>query len=377
METNSREVIANIPRLNEFMDREGIAALVLRSGKNFTYLAGFAFPGTLARHLDFPDSPRGVLLVWPRHGEPVMVLNSYAAPVAKRDSWLKEIEIYDDYAESPYSRMADVLTRMGVDQAKVGFEKTYLSAARWEEVSRLLPGVTMVDCAELMDRVRWIKTPGEVALLREGADILDEAYLEVFPDVREGDTEREVHSRVVQSCIRRGAQWAHGILNSSRNTVTYGGEGDEQFRRGDIIRNDYVSYYLGYPGHQSRTVVVGTPTAEQRRTYESVRDIYRMTINQCRVGVKGSAIYQFASDKFRDAGFQGRVALAGHGVGAWWHQQQPYLVGTCEYELEEGMVLALEPHVGYWHLQDMILVTGDGPQLLSTRFNTDEMLVAG
>ena len=377
METNSREVIANIPRLNEFMDREGIAALVLRSGKNFTYLAGFAFPGTLARHLDFPDSPRGVLLVWPRHGEPVMVLNSYAAPVAKRDSWLKEIEIYDDYAESPYSRMADVLTRMGVDQAKVGFEKTYLSAARWEEVSRLLPGVTMADCAELMDRVRWIKTPGEVALLREGADILDEAYLEVFPDVLEGDTEREVHSRVVQSCIRRGAQWAHGILNSSRNTVTYGGEGDERFRRGDIIRNDYVSYYLGYPGHQSRTVVVGTPTAEQRRTYESVRDIYRMTIDQCRVGVKGSAIYQFASDKFRDAGFQGRVALAGHGVGAWWHQQQPYLVGTCEYELEEGMVLALEPHVGYWHLQDMILVTGDGPQLLSTRFNTDEMLVAG
>ena len=41
------------------------------------------------------------------------------------------------------------------------------------------------------------------------------------------------------------------------------------------------------------------------------------------------------------------------------------------------MVLALEPHVGYWHLQDMALVTADGPQLLSTRMSTDEMLVAG
>ena len=109
--------------MNEFMDRQGLSAIVARSGKNFTYLAGFSFPGTLARHLDFPDSPRGVLLVWPRHGEPVMVLNSFAAPLARRDSWLKEIEIYDDYAESTYSRMAEVLIRMSLDREKVGFEK--------------------------------------------------------------------------------------------------------------------------------------------------------------------------------------------------------------------------------------------------------------
>ena len=241
----------------------------------------------------------------------------------------------------------------------------------------MLPGINMFDCTELMDRVRWIKTDREVALLIKAADILDEAYLEVFPQVREGDTEREVHSRIVQSCIRRGAEWVHGILNSSRNTVAYGGEGDMEFPKGDIIRNDYVSYHLGYPGHQSRTVVVGQPTDEQRRIYQNMRDIYRSTIDQCRIGVKGSAIHEFATAKFREHGYEGRVALAGHSVGAWWHQQEPYLVGSCNYELEEGMVLALEPHVGYWHLQDMVLVTQEGPRLLSARFNTDEMLVVG
>ena len=95
------------------MDEEGVSAVVARSGKNFTYLAGFAYPGTLARHLEFPDSPREVLLVWPRLGEPVMVLNSYAAPLARRDSWLERIEVYDDYAESPYERAADVLSADG------------------------------------------------------------------------------------------------------------------------------------------------------------------------------------------------------------------------------------------------------------------------
>jgi Xaa-Pro aminopeptidase len=65
MVARQSEIIANVQRLHEHMDRAGCAALVVRSGKNVTYLAGFAYPGTLARHLNFPDSPREVLLVWP------------------------------------------------------------------------------------------------------------------------------------------------------------------------------------------------------------------------------------------------------------------------------------------------------------------------
>jgi Xaa-Pro aminopeptidase len=316
-----------------------------------------------------------VLLVWPRHDEPVLIVNYFAAPLARRDSWLRRLEIYDDYAESPYTRVAEVLTQMGLERETVGFEKIYLSAARWEKIRELLPEVRMVDCTVMMAQVRWVKTPGEIARFKEAADLLEGAYLEVFPTVVAGETERDVHSRLVASCIRRGAQWAHGILNSSRNTVAYGGEGDTVFQPGDIIRNDYVAYYRGYPGHQSRTVVLGRPSEEQKKTYVIMRDIYRRTIEQCRVGVPASAIHAFAAEQFRRHGYGDRVSLVGHGVGPWWHQQEPYLVSTCQQPLEDGMVLALEPHVGYWHLQDLIVITRDGPQLLSDRFNTDDMFV--
>ena len=90
----------------------------------------------------------------------------------------------------------------------------------------------------------------------------------MLPIVRPGDTERLVHSRIIESCLRRGANWAHGILNSSRNTVSYGGESDMAFDAGDIIRNDYVSYLNGYPGHQSRSVCVGKPSDEQLKMYQ-------------------------------------------------------------------------------------------------------------
>ena len=371
------KIVANIRRMKRLMDESGCSAVVARSGKNFTYLAGFAYPGTLARHLDFPDSPRGVLLVWPRHGDPALIVNEIAAPLARRDSWVENIQVYDGYAESPYSRTAEILKEMGLENQTIGLEKDYLSALQWEEMTRLLPGANLMDCTGMMDRVRWIKTPAEVELLEKGANLLDEAYLEVFPAVRPGDTEREVHSRIIEACIRKGANWAHGILNTSRNNVAYGGEGDMEFQAGDIIRNDYVSYLNGYPGHQSRTVVVGDPSRKLQETYKVHRDIYRATIEHCRPGARASDIYHFANNAFNDAGIEGKVSLAGHGVGAWWHQQEPYMVPSGKHTLEKGMVVALEPHIGNWHLQDMVLITDGAPRLLSSLINTDEMLVAG
>ena len=64
-------------------------------------------------------------------------------------------------------------------------------------------------------------------------------------------------------------------------------------------------------------------------------------------------------------------------MGTWSHQQQPYMVPSSTRVLDEGMVVALEAHIGYWHLQDMVLVTGGAPRLLSPLINTDEIMIAG
>ena len=72
-------------RLAQQMDEHGLDAIVARAGINFTYLSGLVYPGTLARHLDLADSPRGVYLVWPRTGEPRMVVNAIADGAQFRD----------------------------------------------------------------------------------------------------------------------------------------------------------------------------------------------------------------------------------------------------------------------------------------------------
>ena len=369
--------IANVERLHALMDRDGLSALVLRSGTNFTYLAGFDYAGTLARHLDFSDSPRGVLIVWPRSGSPVLVLNRFAVDRARRDSWVDDIVEFDDYGESLFERAARVIHDCGLANGRVGFEKTVVSAADWAVLEATLPAAEIVDCARMMEEVRWIKTPGEIERIREAARILDEVYLDVFPTVRAGERECDLHARLIAGCLVRGANWAHGILNSHRNAVVYGGESSFEFRHGDVIRNDYVMWYRGYPGHQSRTVVIGEPSSGLVRRYEVVRDIYRATIAEARPGVRACDVHRFAQDAFTEAGIDGRVSIAGHSVGAWWHQQAPYLVPACETPIEAGMVLAFEPHVNEFHLQDMYLIRDDGKELLSPCFGTDAPMVVG
>ena len=371
------ESIANVERLHALMDRDNLSAVVLRSGTNFTYLAGFDYAGTLARHLDFSDSPRGVLIVWPRSGAPVLVLNRFAVDRARRDSWIDGISVFDDYGESLYERAASVLHDLGLASERIGFEKTVVSATDWAVLEGALPAADIVDCARMMEEVRWIKTAGEVERIREAARILDEVYLDVFPTVRAGERECDLHARLIAGCLVRGANWAHGILNSSRNTVVYGGESDFEFRHGDVIRNDYVMWYRGYPGHQSRTVVIGEPSGELVRRYETVRDIYRTTVAEARPGVRACDVHRFAQNAFAEAGLDGRVAIAGHSVGAWWHQQAPYLVPACETLIEAGMVLAFEPHVNEFHLQDMFLIRDDGQENLSPLFATDMPFVVG
>ncbi|HKS84752.1 MAG TPA: Xaa-Pro peptidase family protein [Pseudolabrys sp.] len=367
-----RSIIANIPRLERYMDANGFDAIAVRTGANFTYLAGIALPGTLARHLDLANTVRGFMLVWPRKGEPVIVLDAFAEKVVARDSWVKKTVIYKAYVESLYTRVAHVLADLGLGSARVGFERDGLSAAHWQEIQNELPKLHMVNCSRMMDEVRWVKTAGEIALQKTAADMLDDVLLEVFPTIRPGQTEREVHARIVEACLRQGFGWVHGILNSSTNLVMYGGESDVKFQRGDFVRNDYVAYYKGYAGHQSRLAIIGKPNDEQQKAYAMTVDIHRRTIERCTAGRTAGDVFQFVVDEFRKRGIEYPASLVGHSMGPWFHQQEPVLRNGSDTVLEDGMILAIEPQRLHWHIQDLILIEGNKPRLLSDKFPTDQ-----
>lgn len=89
----SRSVTANINRLNSYMDRNGLAAVAVRTGVNFTYLAGMAMPGTLSRHMDIAGTVRGFMVLWPRSKEPIVIVDAFAQKLVQRESWIERVEV--------------------------------------------------------------------------------------------------------------------------------------------------------------------------------------------------------------------------------------------------------------------------------------------
>jgi Xaa-Pro aminopeptidase len=375
MTRTERGVTANIARLNAYMDKHDLAAVAARTGVNFTYLSGMAMPGTLSRHMDIASTVRGFMVLWPRSQPPIVVVDAFAEKLVQRESWIERVEVYQAYVGSLYARIAELIDELGLAGARIGFERDGLSAAHWQEIQSALPKLKMFDCSRMMDEVRWIKTEGEIAQQKQAADQLDDSLAEVFATIRPGETEREVHARMLAACTRKGAAFVHGILNSSSNGVMYGGEGDIAFRKGDFVRNDYVAYFNGCPGHQSRLAILGPPDKGQAAGYELTLDIHRRTISRCRAGVTAGEIYSFVVSEFAKRDIDYTASLVGHGMGPWFHQQEPVLRRGSNIVLEPGMILAIEPQRLHWHLQDLILIAEGEPRLLSTKFPIDRPFV--
>jgi Xaa-Pro aminopeptidase len=369
--------LVHLPRLEEAMDKDGVDAVVARAGLNFTYLAGFPYTGTLARHVDLADSPRSCWAIWPRKGEPRIVTNSIARDLPARDSWIEKIDLYEGYVESPIERVAKSLQEMGLAKSRIAIEFNYVNAADMAALQKALPNLKLVDSTVLMDHTRAVKTPGEIRRFKIGADILDDAFTRCFPRAKPGTRERDLHGALMNDCLANGSEFTHGILNSMRNTVAYGGESDFAFEAGDAIRTDYVCYVKSYPGHQSRCAVVGRATEKQKEEYKIALDVYLSSSNHLKAGRTAGEVYDFVVKKFASYKMDYHHMIAGHSVGAWWHQQEPVISRNNPRVLEDGMVIAMEPHIGHWHIQDMWVVRANGPELISDKFKTDRIFDCG
>jgi Xaa-Pro aminopeptidase len=363
--------LVNLRGLEQLLTGMRLDALVCRSGMNVTYLSGIGAPGTLGRHLDLAETPRETFVVWPLSGERCVVLSDIASHLARATSRIKQFEVYQDYADSPEAALARVLQSTGLAKARVGFDLAWFSARRWSELLLMVPDLQPVDCTDELDLVRAIKTPAEVEQLRRAASVLDRTFMEVFPSVRPGESERLVHARLSARAIELGVDSIHGILQASSNPLLYGGESNVRLSAGDIVRTDYVAYVNEYSANLSRLLSIGRPSPSVIGKYAVYLDIYKNAVELLRPGAVGGEIHRAIRALFEKRGWEAGPPISGHGIGIWFHQQRPLLVESSTDVLQPGMVVAIEPISGYWHLQDEYLITEGAPERISNSFDIE------
>jgi len=372
----------NQERLERFMEAEELDAVIARSARNVVYLSGIRLPGTLHRLQEFASSPRPLLVVYPIDEEPTLVSNRSAYDLAKKSGWIDDLRSHVPYTESPWEVCVRRIEELGFEDGRIGVERPELTIADWEFLNAELPDATFVDFFDGLNGVRNIKTEPELDMLRRAVKIQDEAHKEVFRSADPGMTEKELHAEMVESMIRRGAEWAHGMLQSDNTPMMYGGEGPVPIEQGDLIKTDYVCYYQGYAANLSRMAVMGEASPEQEGMYSDLLEIHQSTYrNKLKPGVEAQEIWEHVQRQIEEKGYSsfGTImntgTMAGHSTGVWWHQEEPIFVESVETALQPGMVVCLEPMVdangmgGFWHLQDQFLITEDGATWMSDEFD--------
>ncbi len=241
-----------------------------------------------------------------------------------------------------------------------------------EAVKAAVPEAELTDVGDILDEMRRIKSPLEIRLLRESAAIVAEAIAEVRSHLEPGLTENELIARILYVFNLRGAGSAFrpGVqagVDADSAVIARAPRG-RPIEPGDTVMMDIGAEHRGYMSDVARTFVVGEPNDLQRRVWRAVNAAYDAVMRTARPGVPCKELHRVAQAAIEDAGFR-LIHRIGHGVGLGTSFEWPSL-DTEEALLEPGMTFCVEPGIyepgaGAMKIEDMVVVTEDGCELLS------------
>lgn len=254
-------------------------------------------------------------------------------------------------------------------------------------IEAAFPDATISPAREVIYDLRWVKSPAEIRALRRNAEATARAAQAGMASIRPGVRQREVEAAVVHACLMEGAQgpsfwpWAMSGPNAHVPTVAQSfidyQHLDRVMEAGELVRLDIGCAGGGYGADVGRTIPVsGRFTDDQRETWDLVIAAYRAGLAAMRPGVSFGAVAEASRQEVRrlEPGLrtaQARAAAAAvddwellvHGVGIESSEHGPT-------RLEAGAVIAYEPMLSVgedaFFLEDMILITSDGHEILSS-----------
>jgi len=148
---------------------------------------------------------------------------------------------------------------------------------------------------------------------------------------------------------------------------------DRRLAEGDLVLLDFGGVLDGYCVDLTRMAVVGSAGSDAIALYEAVAAAQRAALDAVRGGVAAWTIDRAARQVLEDRGLgPAFVHGTGHGLGLEVHEAPR--IARAESDgldtIEPGMVFTIEPgayleHVGGVRLEDDVLVTADGGEVLT------------
>jgi Xaa-Pro dipeptidase len=371
----TREKLMNVAEFQRTLGDSTFDAVVAVSRPNVFYTSGAYF----MTQISIPD--RLAMTVLPKSGDDALLVCNIEESLARQESWIDDVRSYVEFAETPMHLLAEVLKEKGLAQRHIGIEGRRLGAAYYQELSQALPKATLGVCDSLFDHVRSIKTEGEIRRFAEAGRATERAIADAFRGAKVGDSERDLLRTIKENAALYGAtDIVFGILGvADQSYEAHPPARRRPIERGDLVRVDFGASWDGYSSDVARMAVVGEPSDVQTDTYKKVREVERGAIEFMRPGVRACDVYDCVVEGYAKFGIEYPGPHCGHGFGFETHET-PMLQPYNEGQLVPSMLLCIEPvhfsqEVGGYQVEDLVLITETGSEILTNYEDTEQLFV--
>ncbi|MBS1858870.1 MAG: aminopeptidase P family protein [Acidobacteria bacterium] len=148
-------------------------------------------------------------------------------------------------------------------------------------------GVAIRDASGIFVKLRQVKSPREMDILRHAVDITAEAFQRTFAAAVPGTWEYELQAQFEMTFLRRDGHWGYPcIVASGVNATTLHYESNrDRMKSGDLVLMDDAAEFDQYSADVTRTIPVsGRFTKEQAEIYRVVYDAQQAGIGKVRPG---------------------------------------------------------------------------------------------
>ena len=266
--------------------------------------------------------------------------------------------------------LADLAGRLS---GRAGFEDHHLTVKAFRKIEdKVGEGVELVAAGEVVEGLREVKDPAELAAMNAAAELADAVYQELRERGMAGRTELEVARELERSLRDRGAEPAFPpiVAAAAHGARPHAEPRDVEIPRDTLVVVDMGAQLDGYCSDCTRTFATGSIDGDALEVYELVLCAQETALDAVRAGASCRGVDGAAREVIEEAG-QGELFGhgLGHGVGLEVHEG-PRLTKTAEGELRAGNTVTVEPGVylpGEYgvRIEDLVAVTDDGCDVMT------------
>ena len=347
-------------KLRRAMRARGLDALLISQAANRFYLSGFELHDP-----QFNESAGRLVIT--ADGRDWLATDARYLDAAERLWDHDRIFIYGGGAAK---ELHDLLRRCGI---RVGIEAQGVSQAFARNLATAGPGLFIEAADGLVERLRRIKEPVEVAAMEKSFALNHKMLQWVEGQLAPGRSEAEISWDIERFFRENGASelaFANIVAVGKNAALPHAIPGEDAITENCPVLIDVGCRVAYYCSDQTRTFWVGdAPTDQFRRALDLTRQAQTAAIEGMRPGMPLRMAYALAHDVFARAGVAAAFTHGlGHGVGLETHEA-PSLSPRAEGALEPGMVVTVEPGLYYpqWggiRWEYTVIVEEDGVRIL-------------